>query len=126
MGTRRAPIATSPSSTAAPAPTRQLETVQLETVTAIRIARGCAQLVPHLAVRVPFGILQAADLQLGDVQGAVAIRADILDLRPSEQQHAAPRPRLDRHAQTPETDPAAVTLVPDANVQDTAGQQEPQ
>src|ERR1700677_1126336 len=126
MGTRRAPMTASTTSTATPAPTRQLETVQLETVTAIRIARGCAQLVPHLAVRTPLGILQAGDLQLCDVEGAMAVRAYVLDARPSQQKHAAPRARLDRHAQTPQTDPAAVALVPDTNVQKTAGQQEPQ
>src|SRR5580658_8185528 len=101
MGTRRAPITTRATNTAAPAPIRQLETRQLETVTAIRVARGCAKLVPHLAVWVPFGILEAGDLQLGDVKSAVAVRADILDARASQQQHAAPRARLDRHAQTP-------------------------
>src|ERR1700683_409297 len=126
MATRRAPITTRATNTAAPAPIRQLETRQLETVTAIRIARGCAQLVPHLAVRVPFGILEAGDLQLGDVQGAVAVDADILDARPPEQQHAAPRARLDRHPQTPQTNPAAVALVPDAKVHKAASHEEPQ
>src|SRR5580698_850714 len=125
MGTRRAPITTRATNTAAPAPIRQLETRQLETVTAVRIARGCAQLVPHFAVRAPFRILQTGDLQLGDVQRAVAVYADVLRARPSEQQHAAPRSGLDRHAQAPQTNPAAVALVPDANVQQAAGQQEP-
>ena len=74
---------------------------------------------------VPFRILKAGDLHFGQLQSAVAVWTNVLDARPSEEQHAAPRSGFDRHAQTPQAHPAAITLVPDAQVKQTAAGQEP-
>src|SRR5450755_1471736 len=86
----------------------------------VRVSRGGAQLIPNFAVGIPFGILEAGDLQFRKLQGAVAIRAYVFDARPAQKQHAAPRSGLDRHAHAPQANPAAVALIPDAEVQQTA------
>src|SRR5678815_239498 len=85
--------------------------------TAISVLGGRAKLLPQVAALGPLGILQAGEMQLFFFQGAMAERADIFDSRAPEQQHAAPGPGGNRHAQPAKANAAPVPLIPDAEIQ---------
>src|SRR5207244_1659972 len=69
---------------------------------------GLGQFGPNIVLRRPLRVLRAGDLEFGHIQAAVAVGADILDLRASKLEHAAPGPRFNRHAQAAQAGPAAV------------------
>src|SRR5262249_46160424 len=81
---------------------------------------------PHIVLlRSPLRILRARNLHFGNVQLAVTVRADVLDLRPPELEHPAPRSGLDWHPQPPQANTAAVPLIPDRRIQHSARDQKP-
>src|SRR5258708_3410212 len=90
------------------------------------VARGRDKLFPHIRVGGPFRIFQAGNLQLFDVQRAVAIRTDVFHARPAQEQHATPGTGLDGHAQTAEAHAAAIPLVQDAEVNQPCRKEEQQ
>src|ERR1019366_9197953 len=91
----------------------------------IRIFTGGEELFPHVALFGPLGRGFAGELQLFDVQLAVAVRADIFHLGPAQLQDVTPRARFDRHAETPQTRAAAITLIPDREVKEAERKLEP-
>src|SRR5262245_39686471 len=69
------------------------------------------QFFPHVVVGVPVWQLDARDLQFGNGQGAVSIRADVLRSRRPYEHRTSPGTGLHRHPQPTRARPAAITLV---------------
>src|SRR5579863_1879381 len=59
----------------------------------------------------------AGDLEFFDVELAVAVGADVFDLRTAQLQHISPGTGFNRHAKAAETGAAAVALVPNGQVE---------
>src|SRR5579864_3177341 len=84
--------------------------------TRLSVLGSRAKLLPHVPALLPLGVFDARDLQLFFFQRSMPVRADIFNARAAEQQHAAPRARLDRHAQPAQAHAAAIPLVPQTKV----------
>src|SRR5437870_7594433 len=120
-----------------------MSTIRIAAATRARCASGVGLLVPAggvsmstfpgagqlrpvvIALRSPLRILGARDLYLSHIQLTVAVGANVLRLRASQLQHAVPGAGLDRHPEPAQTDAAPVLLVPNAEIEQSAGQNEP-
>src|SRR5438128_933504 len=71
-------------------------------------------------------MIEARNLQLFEIQGAVTVGTDILYLRTSEVEHASPGASLDGHAETAQANSAAIPLVPYAEEEDAASCEHPE
>ena len=108
------------------APSRRPRRDGFQSLIFIRRTSRRAKLLPHIGVGSPLRVLETRNLQFSLGQRAVSIRANVLDARPPQQQHAAPRAGLHRHPQPPQAYPAAVPLVQNTEVKRSAAEQEPQ
>ena len=73
----------------------------------------------------PAGRNRSGDLKLLNIECAMAEGAYILHFRSAELQHVGPGTGLDGHQEPAETGSAAVSLVPKREVENAAGEQEP-
>src|SRR5579863_9075600 len=85
----------------------------------------CEELGPDVAVFSPFGRDFAGELELFDVELAVAIGANVFDTGAAELEHVAPAARLDGHAEAAEAGAAAIALVPEGEVEEAVGEEKP-
>src|SRR5437016_4126577 len=76
-------------------------------------------------MRLPFRLAPAGDAEIVLAQRAMPVSADVFDARAPKLQDAAPRSGADRHAQAAQAHTAAISLVPDDQVERSGGEEEP-
>src|SRR5579864_5456566 len=79
--------------------------------TRLSVLRSRAQLFPHIAALGPFGVVDTRNLQFFLREGAMPVGADVFDPRPANKQQTAPPNVPNRHAQPPQANKEALSMI---------------